>query len=241
MALESTETPKANGLKTAIDIVIAPKEALESLRVSPTWGWAFLIAVALSVAAFFVMMPAIQHAMPGDIAKQAATNPQLAQLTPEQLDAQAKMINRFVPFFSIFTPIAILLFALLEAVIMLIFNAIGRGSGRFATLWASSVNIGIIYGLSQVVGAVVVLVRGADSFATGADVQRAVPSLALLMPGGGAKLVAFLATINPFTIWSVVLVIMTMTVVARVPKVHAWLTGILCFILPSLIAVAFAK
>ena len=34
MAIDSTETPKANGLKTAIDIVIAPKEAFEALRVS---------------------------------------------------------------------------------------------------------------------------------------------------------------------------------------------------------------
>ena len=84
MAIDSTETPKANGLKTAIDIVIAPKEAFESLRVSPTWGWAFLITTVLAIAAFFVMMPASLHGMAGEFAK----NPQMQQMTAEQLQKQ---------------------------------------------------------------------------------------------------------------------------------------------------------
>ena len=70
---------------------------------------------------------------------------------------------------------------------MLVFNALGRGSGTFKSLWASSVNIGIIYGLSQIVGMVVVLLRGVDSFATQGEVQRAIPSLALLARTGGER------------------------------------------------------
>jgi hypothetical protein len=238
MAIDSTETPKANGLKTAIDIVIAPKEAFEALRVSPTWGWAFLITSVLAIAAFFVMMPASLHGMAGEFAK----NPQMQQMTPEQLQKTMDVTKTFYPIGAVIIPIVVLFFSLIEALIMLVFNALGRGSGTFKTLWASSVNIGIIYGISQIIGMVVVLLRGADSFATSAEVQRAVPSLALLAPAGtGIKLVAFLATITPFSIWSIVLVVMTMTIVARVPKVQAWLAGILCWVLPALLAVVFAK
>jgi hypothetical protein len=238
MALESTETPKANGLKTAIDIVIAPKEAFESLRVSPTWGWAFLITVVLAIVAFFVMMPASIHGMAGDL----ATNPQMQQMTPEQSQKALDITKTFFPLGAVIIPIVVLFFSLIEAVIMLVFNAMGRGSGTFKTLWASSVNIGVIYGLSQIVGMVVVLLRGADSFATAGEVQRAIPSLALLAPAGaGIKLVAFLATITPFSIWSIVLVMMTMTIVARVPKLQAWLAAILCWVLPALLAVLAAK
>jgi hypothetical protein len=237
MALDSTATPKANGLKTAIDIVIAPKEALEAIRVSPTWGWAYIISVVLAVAGFFIMLPAIQHGMTGDM----AANPQLAQLSPEKQAEYIKTFVGFSPLFSIITPIAIIFFALLEAVLMLVCNALGHGEGSFKKLWAASVNIGIIYGLGQIVAAIVVVIRGPASFATASEIQRAIPSLALIAPGAGVKLVTFLATINPFTIWSVALVIMTMTVVARVPKVWAWVAGFLCFALPSLVAVAFAK
>jgi hypothetical protein len=238
MAIDSTETPKANGLKTAIDIVIAPKEAFETLRVSPTWGWAFLITVVLAIVAYFVMMPASLHGVAGDFAK----NPQMQQMTPEQLQQMQGYTKTFYPIGAAILPVVVLFFSLIETLIMLLFNAMGRGSGTFKTLWASSVNIGIIYGISQIVGMAVVLLRGADSFASAGEVQRAIPSLALLAPAGvGIKLVALLATINPFTIWSIVLVVMTMTIVARVPKFQAWLTGILCWVLPTLIAVVFAK
>ncbi len=238
MAIDSTSTPKANGLKTAIDIVIAPKEAFESLRVSPTWGWAFIITFVLAIVAYFVMMPASLHGIAGDFAK----NPQVAQLSADQQQKMMDITKTWYPVGAVILPIVVLFFSLIETLIMLVFNALGRGSGTFKTLWASSVNIGVIYGLSQIVGMVVVLLRGADSFASAGDVQRAIPSLALLAPAGaGIKLVAFLAAINPFTLWSIVLVMMTMTIVARVPKFQAWLTGILCRVLPTLIAVVFAK
>jgi hypothetical protein len=238
MAIDSTGTPKANGLKTAIDIVIAPKEAFESLRVAPTWGWAFLITVVLAIAAYFVMMPASLHGIAGDFAK----NPQMQQMSPEQVQKAIDITKTFYPIGGALLPVIVLFFSLIEALIMLVFNALGRGSGTFKTLWASSVNIGIIYGISQIVGMAVVLLRGADSFATAGEVQRAVPSLALLAPAGaGIKLVAFLATITPFSIWSIVLVMMTMTIVARVPKLQAWLAAILCWVLPALLAVVFAK
>jgi Yip1 domain len=238
MAIESPETPKANGLKTAIDIVIAPKEAFESLRVSPTWGWAFLITLVLALVAYFVMMPASLHGIAGDFAK----NPQVQQMTADQQQKMMDITKVWYPIGAAFFPLILLFFSLIEALIMLVFNALGRGSGTFKTLWASSVNIGVIYGISQLVGMAVVLLRGADSFATAGEVQRAVPSLALLAPAGtGIKLVAFLATITPFSIWSIVLVVMTMTIVARVPKLQAWLAGILCWVFPALLAVVFAK
>jgi hypothetical protein len=241
MALEAPPAPKGSGLKNAVDIVIAPKEALEQIRVAPTWGWAYIIAAVLCVAAYYVYLPETQHAMVAEFAKQVATSPQLAALTPDQQQAQLKVVMGLTPFFSIITPIVILFFVLLQAVIMLIFNAVGRGTGTFKAFWASAVNICIIYGLSQIVLAVVAIVRGPDAFNSAAELQRAIPSLALLAPNAGIKLVAFLAAINPFTIWSVLLVVMTMTIVARVPKMQAWLAGILSFLVPALLAVAFAK
>jgi hypothetical protein len=241
MAIDSPETPKANGLKTAIDIVIAPKEAFESIRVAPTWGWAYLIAIVLVAIGSFLTLPAVEHAIPGDIIKSAATNPQLAQMTPDQLQQVGQKYASFAPFFAISGPFAIMIFALLIAVIMLAFNAIGKGSGGFKTLFASSINIGIIYGLGQVVGGVVVLLRGADSFASVSEVQQAIPSLALLAQGSDVKLHAFLSTLNPFAIWSVVLTALAMTVVARVPRTIAWATAIVVFLLSSGTAVVFAK
>ena len=45
-----TAAPKANGLSTLLNVIAAPKEAFETLKVAPTWGWAMIVAIgAVSV------------------------------------------------------------------------------------------------------------------------------------------------------------------------------------------------
>jgi hypothetical protein len=238
MALDSTQTPKASGLQTAINTIISPKEAFEALAVSPTWGWALLISLVLPIVAFFLMVPAVQHGMLGDFAKQAATNPQIAQMS----DADRAKFASYAPFFVIATPIFLIVFVLIQTVIMAVFNAVGHGQAGFGKLWAAAMNICIIYGLGQIVGGIVVLLRGADSFNSNAEVQRAVPSLAMLAPGSSdVHLLAFLGTLNPFLIWSVVLVSMAMTYTAKVPKAQAWMAAAVSYLVPMLMVVGFAR
>lgn len=238
MALDSSQIPKANGLNTVLDTIISPKEAFERLAVSPTWGWALIVSLALPIAAYFVMIPAIQHGMLGDFAKQAATNPQIAQMTPEQ---RAKIAG-YVPFFVVITPIAIFFFVFLQTLVMTIVNAVAKGQADFGKLWAASMNICVVYGLGQIVAAVVVMLRGADSFNSAAEVQRAIPSLALLAPGvTDPHLLAFLASVNPFVIWSVILVSMAMRYTAKVSSGAAWSTAIIVYVIPMLIGVGFAR
>ena len=42
----NAQAPRPSGLKTALDTIVSPKEAFESIRVAPTWGWAIVIAVS---------------------------------------------------------------------------------------------------------------------------------------------------------------------------------------------------
>lgn len=238
MAADSSEVQKGNGLTTLVDTIISPKDAFERLAISPTWGWALIVSLVLPIVAYYFMVPAIEHGMIGDLAKQAATNPGLAQMSPER---RAKFAS-YAPYFAAFVPIAILFFVLLQTVIMTIFNAIGKGQANFGKLWAAAMNICVIYGIGQIVAAVVVVLRGPDSFNTNAEVQRALPSLALLAPpGGDPHLLAFLATINPIVIWSVVLVSMAMRYTAKVGPGPAWGAAIVSYAFPMLLGVAFAR
>jgi Yip1-like protein len=238
MAADSSEMPKANGLSTVVDTIVAPKEAFERLAVTPTWGWALIVSLVLPVVAYFVMIPAIQHGMLGDLARQAATNPRIAQMTPEQ---RAK-ITAFVPFFVVIAPIGILFFVFLQTIVMSIFNAVGKGQASFAKLWAASMNICVLYGIGQIVTAIVVFLRGPDTFNSAAEVQRGLPSLALIAPSGSdVHLMAFLATINPIVIWSIVLVSMAMRYIAKVSAGPAWGAAIFAYLVPMLIGVAFAR
>ncbi len=238
MAADFSEMPKANGLTTVIDTIVSPKEAFERLAISPTWGWALIISLVLPIVAYFVMIPAIQHGMIGDLAKQAATNPAIAQMTPEQ----RARITAFVPFFVVIAPLGVLFFVLLQTIVMSIFSAVGKGQAGFAKLWAASMNICVLFGIGQIITAIVVFLRGADSFNSAAEVQRGLPSLALIAPAGAdVHLLAFLATINPIVIWSVVLVSMAMRYTAKVASGPAWGAAICAYLIPMLVGVGFAR
>jgi hypothetical protein len=240
MAVES-QAPQANGLKTVLDTIVAPKEAFESIRVIPTWGWALAIAVLLTAVSSYLTVPAVQHAMAAGWNEIVAQSPRLAQLTPSQQQAQLALSQKIAAFSWVFVIIFVPIYCLIEAVIMLIFDKLGRGQGSYAKYFAASCNIAVpAAGLGSIVNATIVLMRGPESFNTMQSVQSAVPSLAMLIPATG-KLSAFLATFTPFTIWATGLSILAMLVIGRVPKLQAWLAGIVLFLVPSLIAVAGAR
>jgi hypothetical protein len=236
----AVDTPKANGLKTVVDTIVAPKEAFESIRVAPTWGWALLITIVIVMAGTYLMTPASMHGLAADWPNMVAKNPSLAGESADQQQAALAVAQKFAGFVWIFSPIFILVFALIGAVIMLIFNALGRGDGTFAKYWAAQCNLGVVAALGTVVLTVIVLVRGPESFNSAQAVQDAMPNLGLLVPGTG-KLHAFLTVFTPFSVWATGLAIAALSIVGRVPRVQAWLGGSLTLILPAFLAAAFAR
>lgn len=239
MAVESATKP--SGLKTLWDTIVAPKEAFESLRVAPTWGIAFVIVIVLSAVASFLITPAIAHGVTADWPNMVARNPKLAQLTPDQQQAQLAIVVGFMKYNWVFTPIVSIIAALIGAVLLLIFNAIGRGQGSFANYWAAQWNIGIVTAASSLALAVIVMLRGANSFNSAAEVQSAMPSLAMLVPASAVKLHAFLSVFSVFGLWAAGLEIGALSVIGRVSRPVAWLGGSLTLILGALLAASFAK
>lgn len=241
MAVDS-QAPQANGLKTVLDTIVAPKDAFESIRIIPTWGWALAIAILLAAISSYLTIPAVQHGIAADWPTMAAANPKLAQMTPDQQQAALAMSQKIAAFSWIFVVFVVPVYCLIEAVIMLIFDKLGHGEGSFAKYFAASCNIAVpVAGIGGLIDALIVIMRGAGSFNSPQAIQTAIPSLAMLAPGVGGKLGAFLTTFTPFTIWATGLSIAAMLIIGRVPKLQAWLAGIVLFLIPSLIAVAYAK
>jgi len=227
MGLDTAQAPKANGLKTALDTIVAPNEAFERLRTAPTWGWAFLITLILYMLGSYLLTPAIIHGMQADWPHQVASDPRMAQLTPEQQQNALNIGITIVRFAWIFPLIVVPFYLLIQTIVLLIFKAIGRGDAGFGQLWAVAANISVpILGGGSIVLAIISIVRGADSFSSNFDVQAAMPSLAMLAPAAPLKLRGFLGGFTPFSIWGAYLIATAMSVTARVPKGLAWGTGI---------------
>lgn len=239
MAVDS-QAPRANGFKTVLDTIVAPKEGFEALRTFPTWGLALAIAIVLSALGTYLMTPAIQHATIANWPAQVAASPQLAQMSPEQQQAALNMGVKISSFSWIFLLFMLPIYCLIEALVMLLFDKLGGGDGTFGRYFAVCSNIAVVVGIGTVITAIITIVRGADSFTTPQSVQAAMPSLAMIVPVTG-KLGAFLSVITPINVWVTGLSISALLVAGRVRRVQAWLGGIVLLLVPALVAVAFTK
>lgn len=242
MNFESSAEPQANGFRTALDTIVSPNEAFSSLRSAPTWGWALLIAIVLYAIGGYLLTPAIVHATQADWPRLVAQNPRLSSLTAAQQQQQLALVLKIVQFGWISSVVILPIIIFIQSLIMLVFKAIGRGDGSFASLWAAAANIAVpAFGLAGIVLALIVRLRGSDTFNSPVDVQSAMPSLALLAPNASLKLHAFLVAINPFTVWAFVLVALAMTLVARVPRALAWTTGAVILLIGAGLAALGAR
>jgi len=244
--VESREiaAPYKSGLQTALDVIIAPKAAFAALRAVPTWGWAFAITAVLAVVAAYFNGPAIGHALSIELpAKMAKT---LADQPAEKRDAIIKQTMAFTQmstkFSFIFVLVVLPIVACVQALIMLIANAIAKGDGNFKKFFALSMNVAVVgTGLYSIVLMIIVMIRGADSFSSQAEVLGVVPSLALIAPGVTGALAGFLGTINVFYIWTTILFTMGLSAVARFPRGLAIGTSVFMLLFAACFAAWGAK
>jgi hypothetical protein len=229
--------------QTALDIAVAPSAAFARLRETPTWVWAFALSALLAIVGSIATSPAFTHALAAETAARLAAAPQIAQLPPDQRDAavaqQLALIQTVARFGFVFIPFGLALSSGVQALIMLIANAIGKGDGTFRKFWALAVNASLIgTGLASLALAAIVLLRGYAEFTSTSDLSRALPGPVSVIPATAVRLSAFLSVMNVFAIWDVVLLAAGMTAVARLPRPLAAATAAVILIGAGLIALA---
>ncbi len=237
MTNDVSAADQSSGLMTALQIVAAPRAALERLRIAPTWGWAFLIAAILGALGTLLSVPAALHSISASMAREMAVNPSYAQLSVTQRHQIVAATLFAVRYGWALVPFVLLLSVLLQTVILLIFNAIGRGKSNFRTLWASLMNIAIPgFGLYLLAGGIIAVIRGPNAYNSALDSFLAMPSLAWLATHSGSATIAFLSAFNPFSIWAFALTVATMIVVARTSVPLAYASSAVILVIGALVS-----
>lgn len=237
---------RASGLKTAIDTIIAPKEAFESVRIAPTWGWACGISVVLMIVGYFLQHPAMQHASIGTMQHAMNTNSFYASMSDDQKQQALDRIAHPPPFqvalglVSIF--VTLFVSVAVNAAILLGASAIAHGEGTYGRLFAGSMNIAVpAMGLYWIVLGIICQVLGVDHFATITDVFRSTPGLITIVPGATGALGSFLSAIQIFTVWGCVLNIVMMRVTAGVKGPLAWIGPVSILVAGALMQASFSS
>jgi len=232
-----TAAPKASGLQTLLNTIAAPKEAFETLKVAPTWGWAIIVAIVVYVIAATLLLPIGHHVGLAMVERMAngSFGANMSDAQKQSMIAGAAHPTALKDFGNALGGIAGLFVALLfNTLWMLLANAIGKGSGDFKRFWSGSANILIpSYILGQIVTAVIALMRGPDAFNSIGDIFRVLPSLAWLAPGAKGYAVGFLASLSIFSIWGAYLNATMLQVMANVKGGVAWTVASLVLLLTA--------
>ncbi|MDQ6931557.1 MAG: hypothetical protein M3160_00110 [Candidatus Eremiobacteraeota bacterium] len=242
MAIQSEPAPQSNGLATVLNVCLAPRDAFSTLREFPMWGWAFIIAAVLGLIGSLLVEPATLHAVQTGFTAQMAHDRQFAQMTPDKQKQALAFASMIVRFGWCLVPVYLLLAALVQTVIMLVANAIGRGPGTFKQFWAAAMNISVVtFGIAYLFTGLIAALRGPQSYDTTIALTAALPSAAWVAPHAGPKAVALLSAINPFSVWGVFLLATALLVIARASRPLAYGTAIFIILFSGAFAALFAK
>lgn len=225
MNVEAT-SPRRNGLAIVWDVLVAPADAFAALAARTHWGWAFVVVCVLGTGGALLQIPASVHLAAATLAQRAIHDPNLAAMSAENqqhLIAQAQQIQRYA---WLFFPVIAMIAILVAATIMLLGNAVARGTGRFGRLFGLAANVAVInFGIGYLLIGVLVAVRGPAAFSTQGDILAVLPSLVWFFPAAPPKLATFLATFNPLEIWSFVLLAMGLRRIAGIRRTPSYVTA----------------
>lgn len=238
-----TAAPKANGLSTLLNVIAAPKEAFETLKVAPTWGWAAIIAIVLILIGQILFQPASQHASLGFV-QHLTSGPAGANMSDAQKQAaldRATHPSAVNTMLSLFFSSVVMPFiaCLLNALLLLLANVIGKGTSNFKSYFSSSWNVLIpSFALAQLATGLIAYFRGADSFSSFADLFRIIPSLAWVGPQHGWAL-GFCGAISIFSLWGLYLNATSLKIMGGVKSGIAWtISGLILVLMAASLGLA---
>jgi hypothetical protein len=238
-APEARPPEKADGLGTYLKVIYAPSDAFATLARVPTWGWAALIGILLTIVGTFLALPASLHY------SHIAQEQQLSQMPADQA-AAAREFTAKIPQWAyyIFGFIGALFGCfigwLIASLIYLISAALGQGEASFKKAWVAAVNLYIIPVLGSLAAGLILLLRGPENANASTDLF-VLPSPALLIHSP-LKLAAFLYYgLNVVNIWFYFVAVIALQMLMKVSRVAAIVTVVVVGLLLSSVLALLAK
>ena len=212
-----------------VKVLFEPTAVFERVREKPRFLAPFLTLAVVTVAITALQLPYTKAAL-------AAQFAQTPNMTPEQ--AQTGM--KFAAIGIVVTPIVYGLFLLVNALILWVSTSVLGGEGKFTTLLSVTTYASITYTLLQLIGVVVLTMRGPGSITSMLDLQPSL-GLDLLAPDAKGFMLGLLRGINPFTIYGVFLTGLGIAVTHKTSKGVAYTAAGIQFVITLLIGAALTK
>jgi hypothetical protein len=213
-----------------VKVLFEPTAVFERVREKPRFLAPFLTLAAVTVVIVVLQLPYTKAAL-------AAQFAQAPNMTPERAEAALKvgpLIGLVV------APIIYGVFLVVNALILWVSTSVLGGEGKFATLLSVTTYASIAYTLLQLIGVVVLMMRGPGSVTSMLDLQPSL-GLDLLAPDAKGFALGLLRGINPFTLYGVFLTATGIAVTHKTSKGVAYTAAGIQFVIALLIGAALTR
>jgi len=233
-------------LTVLADTVVQPAAAFSIIKGRPRWGIAFVVLLLLTLAGALLGGPAQHNADVSVLQKQFTTTTDYASYT--QSGREALVADAAHPPFwhdlgtGGIAFVVGLVAALLSAFALWLTSLFLRHSAPFKTFFAATVHVAIVStALSAVCSGVVTLIVGASQFTSYEQIDRAMPSLAMLVPNAKDWLSVALGAVTPFALWTAALQGVALFVIAATTKKQAVAVACTLFVVGILIQIGLSS
>jgi hypothetical protein len=206
-AENAAQAPKGGFAASIVEIFADPFKVFARIDAGLAWWKPFVLVCAVAMVLAYLMLP---------------LQLRLVQLNPrgvsaEQLQKMVEGASRFAPLGIILVPIIMIVVYLIVALVVhIVVNVISSRSSFTKTLSLISF-CGIITIVEQVIGTVVLRMRGTESVESAADLKFSL-SLAPLVGSGTGLLNAVLQSLSIFQIWYYVVLVLGIAAIFRISR-----------------------
>lgn len=223
-------------LKRLIGVLFAPTETFRRIAERPTWVVALVLLLALGVAVGIVVAQKIDVEAERDMIRQQIEERQ--GLRGDELERQVDQIAGINAKIRPFTPLLVVAFGtlayLLVAVIFLVGTKLAGGEIDFRRSFATTLHGMVPQGISALIALPLVISRESIDPEAAQGGSFLASNLSFLAPEDASRAVeSILGSLDLFTLWSVVLLIIGYSVVGRLSKgaaaglvVGAWIVWV---------------
>jgi len=222
---------KVNPFARIVGVFFSPNETFQSIARKPDFGVPLTILALLSLVTGWVLASRLDFV--AMMREAMESNPQTASMPAERLDSTVKMMAGVTKAISYASPlVSILMLVILSGIIFLAFRMFG-GQGDFKQAFSATVYAWYPPLLKGVIAFIVLLNRKNISMV---DLQNPVRSNLgfLVNPKTQPLAFAFLSSIDVFSIWLVILLIIGFAALSRLSKARSaaivitlWIIGTL--------------
>lgn len=198
--------PRKSPWAMFFSVLTEPRATFEALRARPAWWQPLLVFWLVAVGAGLAALPkSLELGVQQALAKAPGTDPEVLRRTIAVVSYVTVPLSALV---------AVAVGTLILAGILAIIGTMAGGNGSFLQVWSAtlfaSVPVSIV---ASIIKALMILMTPASAL------QTVSTSLALVLPkeSVGTGLYYFLSLLDPFSIWSVVLLTIGYAVVMEFP------------------------